>query len=140
MSIRIYLDFDGVINILNPGPHHGETRQLADDVIISEERLAWLKDISNNPEYEIIWISHREEDVYFYTDKLGIPRHQHLIFTDHTGSKVSDIIKHYTENPCYAATVHEDSLTSQEIDRLLDEYIDVIMYYNALVDEIFRRE
>lgn len=137
-TYRHYLDFDGVINIFSKIPEHGETTDLDDYVSISEDNIKFLLNLDDST--EIIWISHREDDVYHYTDQLGIPRYPYLVFTDPTGSKVSDIIKHYRENHCEEATVHEDSFTSQEIEMVLDEGINVIMYYNALVDEVFRRE
>lgn len=134
MGTRIYLDFDGVINIFYKTEEHGETIDV-DDAILCKDYVDFLQNVDDGT--EVVWISHREDDVYHYTDQLGIPRYPYLVFTDHTGSKVSDIIKHYTENPCEEATVHEDSLTSQEIDRLLDEGINVVMYHNALIVELF---
>lgn len=138
MTHRIYLDFDGVINIFDKTLEHGDVVDVDDYVSIAKKDIEFLSNIGDDT--EIVWISHREDDVYHYTDQLGISRHPYLVFTDPTGSKVSDIIKHYTENPCVEATVHEDSLTSQEIDRLLDEGINVVMYHNTLVGEVFKGE
>lgn len=134
-NYRHYLDFDGVINIFVKTLEHGDVVDVDDYVSIAKKDIEFLSNIDDNT--EIVWISHREDDVYHYTDQLGIPRYPYLVFTDPTGSKVSDIIKHYTENPCDEAAVHEDSLTSQEIDSLLDEVINVVMYNNALVCEVF---
>lgn len=133
---RVYLDFDGVVNIFDKTLVHGDVIDVDDYVSIHKCNIDFLSNLDDDT--EIVWISHREEDVYYYTDQLGIPRYPYLVFTDPTGSKVSDIIKHYTENPCDEATVHEDSLTSQEIGRLLDEGINVVMYHNAWVDEVFK--
>lgn len=135
MSIgnRIYLDFDGVINIFYKTELHGETVTV-DDALLCKDYVDFLQNVDDGT--EIVWISHREDDVYHYTDQLGIPRYPYLVFTDHTGSKVSDIIKHYTENLCEEATVHEDSLTSSEINKLRNEGISVILYHNALKQEV----
>lgn len=137
-NYRHYFDFDGVINIFDKTLVHRDVVDVDDYVSIAKKDIDFLS--NNDDNTEIVWISHREDDVYHYTDQLGIPRYPYLVFTDPTGSKVSDIIKHYRENHCEEATVHEDSFTSQEIEMVLDEGINVIMYYNALVDEVFRRE
>ena len=129
---RIYLDFDGVVNALNPDAlngSHADTMTVGDAVIprIWAEVFEYLPHLG----VEIIWASHREEEVYFYTDQLGLPRYPHLTFTDPTGSKVKDIIAHYQANPCKAAKVCEDSLTSAEIEALNAAGLDVWMYENT---------
>lgn len=129
---RIYLDFDGVVNALNPDTLtgvHTSTLTIGDAVIsrIWVEIFGYLQNLGT----EIIWATHREDDVYTYTDLLGLPRYQHLTFTDPTGSKVSDIIAHYQANPCSSAKVCEDSLTSAEIQALNAAGLDVWMYENT---------
>lgn len=130
---RIYLDFDGVLNALNPDALtgvHAATLTVGDAAIpkIWAESIEYLQTLGT----EIIWATHREDDVYTYTDQLGLPRHPHLTFTDPTGSKVSDIIAHYQANPCSSAKVCEDSLTSAEIEALNAAGLDVWMYENTL--------
>lgn len=129
---RIYLDFDGVVNSLNPDKLHGlyaDTMTVGDAVI----PRTWAQIIEDLPGRgtEIIWATHREDDVYTYTDQLGLPRYPHLTFTDPTGSKVKDIIAHYEANPCDEAVVYEDSLTTAEIEALNAAGLDVEMYENT---------
>lgn len=129
---RIYLDFDGVVNALNPDALNGlytDTLTVGDAVI----PRTWAQIIEDlpGPGVEIIWATHREEDVYTYTDQLYLPRHPHLVFTDPTGSKVKDIIAHYQANPCKEAVVYEDSLTSAEIEALNAAGLCVEMYENT---------
>lgn len=129
---RIYLDFDGVVNALNPDALHGlyaDTLTVGDAVI----PRTWGQIIEDLPGRgtEIIWATHREDDVYTYTDQLYLPRHPHLVFTDPTGSKVKDIIAHYQANPCDEAVVYEDSLTSPEIEALNAAGLDVEIYENT---------
>lgn len=129
---RIYLDFDGVVNALNPDKLHGlyaDTMTVGDAVI----PRTWAQIIEDLPGRgtEIIWASHREDDVYTYTDQLGFPRYPHLVFTDPTGSKVKDIIAHYQANPCQEATVYEDSLTSAEVEALNAAGLGVEMHHNT---------
>lgn len=129
---RIYLDFDGVVNALNPDTLHGSyaDTMTAGDAVISR---TWgqLLEILPSIGVEVIWATHREDDVYTYTDLLGLPRHPHLKFTDPTGSKVKDIIAHYQAHPCRLAKVCEDSLTSAEIQALNAAGLDVEMYENT---------
>lgn len=129
---RIYLDFDGVVNALNPDKLHGlyaDTMTVGDAVI----PRTWAQIIEDLPGRgtEIIWATHREDDVYTYTDQLYLPRHPHLVFTDPTGSKVKDIIVHYRANPCDEAVVYEDSLTSAEIEALNAAGLCMEMYENT---------
>lgn len=129
---RIYLDFDGVVNALNPDKLHGlyaDTMKVGDAVI----PRTWAQIIEDLPGRgtEIIWATHREDDVYTYTDQLYLPRHPHLVFTDPTGSKVKDIIAHYQANPCDEAVVYEDSLTSAEVEALNAAGLDVEIYQNT---------
>ena len=131
-TIRFYLDFDGVVNALNPDALRGlwaDTLTVGDAVI----PRTWAHIIEDlpGPGVEIIWATHREDDVYTYTDLLGLPRFPHLTFTDPTGSKVSDIIAHYQANPCDEAIVCEDSLTSAEIQELNAAGLCVEMYENT---------
>lgn len=129
---RIYLDFDGVVNALNPDALHGlyaDTMTVGDAVI----PRTWGQIIEDLPGRgtEIIWATHREDDVYTYTDLLGLPRYPHLTFTDPTGSKVKDIIAHYQASPCDEAVVYEDSLTSAEIEALTAAGLCVEIYENT---------
>lgn len=129
---RIYLDFDGVLNALNPDALtgvHAATLTVGDAVIPK----VWAEILEDLPGRgtEIIWATHREDDVYTYTDQLGLPRYPHLTFTDPTGSKVSDIIAHYRAHPCDEAVVYEDSLTSAEIQALNAAGLGVRMYENT---------
>lgn len=132
MSARVYLDFDGVVNALNPGALHGlnAITLTIGDAVIPRVWFAILEEFHSHG-LEIIWVSHREENVYFYTDQLGLPRHPHLVFTDPTGSKVKDIIAHFQANPCQEATVYEDSLTSAEIEALNAAGLGVEMHHNT---------
>lgn len=128
---RIYLDFDGVVNALNPDALRGvyaDTLSVGDAVI----PRVWVQNIEDLSErgVEIIWATHREEEVYFYTDQLGLPRYPHLTFTEPTGSKVKDILAHYQANPCERATVYEDSLTFVEIKALRAAGLCVEIYMN----------
>lgn len=117
MTHRIYLDFDGVVAPIYPRPEHGAILAVNGDCI-PVSAIDALKAHISAPGMEIIWATHREDDVYAVTDQLGLPRLPHLTFTDPTGSKVKDIITHYSVNPCDYATVYEDSLTAAEIEAL----------------------
>lgn len=131
MSLRIYLDFDGVVSPNLPGIEHGPMLAVEGDCV-QLEALGALEKYSSNPGIEIIWATHREEFVHDITDQLGIPRHPHLTFTDPTGSKVKDIIAHYTAHPCDYAVVFEDSLTGAEVEALNDAGITVRLFDNCI--------
>lgn len=129
MSNRIYLDFDGVISPVYPGLEHGPLLAVNGDCIL----VSVLVDFrSNSREEEIIWATHREDAVYDVTDPLGLPRFPHLTFTDPTGSKVKDILAHYTSNPCDYAVVFEDSLTGAEVKALTDAGLIVELFDNCI--------
>ena len=132
---RIYLDFDGVLNLLDPaGNETGIVR--VGNAVIPAQHARWLADVTRDPAFEIIWATHREDDVYTYTDLLHLPRLPHLTFTDPTGSKVKDILAHYQANPCNHAEVWEDSLTSLETLDLTDAGISVRIYQNTELQEL----
>lgn len=129
MRNRIYLDFDGVISPVYPGLEHGPLLAVNGDCIL----VSVLVDFrSNSREEEIIWATHREDSVYDVTDQLGLPRFPHLTFTDPTGSKVKDILAHYTSNPCDYAVVFEDSLTTTEIQALTAAGLIVELFDNCI--------
>ena len=131
MVHRTYLDFDGVISPIYPGLEHGALLAVNGDVV-PLDILDDLKCHISNPEIEVIWATHREEDVYVVSDQLGLPRFPHLTFTDPTGSKVKDIIAHYTANPCDSAVVYEDSLTTAEIKALTAAGLIVELFDNCI--------
>lgn len=128
VSARVYLDFDGVIASLDPGD---EQRLTIDGTSIPLHRALWLRAKVCEPDTEVIWVSHREEEVHFYADHIIPGRLPNLKFTDPTGSKVKDIISHYQANPCEQAFVCEDSLTSAEIEALNQAGITVVEYENT---------
>lgn len=131
MRNRIYLDFDGVVAPIYPNLEHGAILAVNGDCI-PVSAIDALKAHISAPGMEIIWATHRENDVYAVTDQLGLPRLPHLTFTDPTGSKVKDIIAHYTANPCNYAVVYEDSLTSSEIQALNAAGITVRLFDNCI--------
>ena len=131
MVHRTYLDFDGVISPIYPGLEHGALLAVNGDVV-PLDILEDLKTLICNPELEVIWATHREDDVYVVSDQLGLPRLPHLTFTDPTGSKVSDILAHYTENPCDSAVVYEDSLTGAEVKALTAAGLTVRLFDNCI--------
>ena len=131
MSNRIYLDFDGVVSPIYPGLEHGTLLAVNGDVV-TVGFVNQLKNITNLLQSEFVWATHREDAVYDVTDPLGIPRYPHLTFTDPTGSKVSDILAHYTANPCDYAVVFEDSLTTAEIKALTTAGLTVRLYDNGI--------
>lgn len=142
MAHRIYLDFDGTMTALNPKPEHGETITI-DGEVMPILRAKWLDAKAQDENYEIIWASHREEDVHHFVNMLNeqcdqaritapIPTFPHLTFTDPTGSKMKDIIAHYAENPCDYAVVFEDSLTTAEIKALTDAGLIVELFDNGI--------
>ena len=131
MRNRIYLDFDGVVSPIVPGLEHGSLVAVAGDCI-SVDRLNTLKRHSRAPRIEVMWATHREDAVYDITDQLGLPRFPHLTFTDPTGSKVKDILAHYTANPCNSAVVFEDSLTTAEIKTLTAAGLTVRLFDNCI--------
>lgn len=130
MVHRIYLDFDGVVSPIVPGLEHGPLIAVAGDCI-SADKLNTLKRHSRSPGIEVMWATHREDDVYVVSDQLGLPRLPHLTFTDPTGSKVTDIIAHYTANPCDYAAVFEDSLTTAEVKALNAAGVAVELFDNC---------
>lgn len=134
---RIYMDFDGVINALDPSTLYGfhTDTVTVDDAIIPRICIDTLRSLHGSG-IEIIWISHREDDVYFYTDQLGLPRHPHLTFTDPTGSKVKDIIAYQQAHPELKSVIWEDSLTQQEIEALNDAGICVDLHCNTRTTSI----
>lgn len=131
MVHRIYLDFDGVVSPIVPGLEHGPLIAVAGDCI-SADKLNILKRHSRSPGIEVMWATHREDAVYDVTDPLGLPRFPHLTFTDPTGSKVKDILAHYTENPCDSAVVFEDSLTGAEVKALTAAGLTVRLFDNCM--------
>lgn len=131
MARRIYLDFDGVVSPIVPGLEHGSLVAVSGDCI-SLDKLSTLKKHSRTPGIEVMWATHREDAVYDVTDPLGLPRFPHLTFTDPTGSKVKDIIAHYTANPCDHAEVFEDSLTTAEIQALNAAGLTVRLFDNCI--------
>ena len=131
MARRIYLDFDGVISPIYPGLEHGALLAVNGDVV-PLDILDDLKAHISNPEIEVIWATHREDDVYVVSDQLRLPRLPHLTFTDPTGSKVSDILAHYTANPCDYAVVYEDSLTTAEVKALTTAGLVVELFDNCI--------
>lgn len=131
MRTRIYLDFDGVISPIYPGLEHGTLLAVNGDVV-PRGVVAALKVNIRNPEVEVIWATHREEDVYVVSDQLDLPRLPHLTFTDPTGSKVKDILAHYTANPCDSAVVFEDSLTGAEVKALTAAGLTVRLFDNCM--------
>ena len=139
MNIRIYLDFDGVISPTMPDVKHGLMIAVAGDCI-SLDSLNTLKKSIHTGGFETVWATHREESVYDITDQLGLPRLPHLTFTDPTGSKVKDIIAHYTANPCSYAMVHEDSLTAAEIEALTEAGLAVRMFDNCVIQSRYEPE
>lgn len=135
---RIYLDFDGVLNLLAPTEelfNDATNTVCVADAVIPGPHARWLSDVTRDPAFEIIWATHREDDIHHYTDQLGLPRLPHLTFTDPTGSKVKDILAHYQANPCKYAEVWEDSLTSLEILDLTDAGVNVRIYQNTELQE-----
>ena len=139
MAHRIYLDFDGVVSPIVPGLEHGPLVAVAGDCI-SVDKLNTLKRHSRTPGIEVIWATHREGAVYDVTDQLGLPRVPHLTFTDPTGSKVKDILAHYTTNPCDSAVVFEDSLTGAEIKALTGAGLTVRLFDNCIRQSTHRPE
>ena len=131
MDMRIYLDFDGVVSPLAPGAEHGLMIAVAGDCIPLDRLSALQLDISR-PGLKVVWATHREEGVYDVTDLLRLPRLPHLTFTDPTGSKVKDILAHYTANPCDYAVVYEDSLTGAEIQALTAAGLTVRLFDNCI--------
>lgn len=131
MVRRTYLDFDGVVSPIVPGVEHGTLLDVNGDAV-SVDFVYELGNIPNFPDLEVIWATHREEAVYDVTDSLGLPRSPHLTFTDPTGSKVKDILAHYTENPCDYAAVNDDSLTSTEIEALNAAGLTVRLFDNSI--------
>lgn len=142
MTIRIYLDFDGTLTALNPKPDHGETITI-DGEVMPVLRAKWLDAKAQDENYEIIWATHREEDVHHFMNMLNsqrdqarittpIPTFPHLTFTDPTGSKVKDIIAHRDANPCQTSIVIDDALTDSEIKELTAAKICVLEFDNAI--------
>lgn len=131
MVHRTYLDFDGVTSPIYPGLEHGALLTVNGDVV-PLDILDDLKCHISNPEIEVIWATHREDSVYDVTDQLGLPRFPHLTFTDPTGSKVKDILAHYTANPCDYAVVFEDSLTGAEVKALTSAGLTVRLFDNCI--------
>lgn len=129
MAHRIYLDFDGVVSPIVPGVQHGLLVAVEGDCVPASI-IDDFRD-SNRAE-EIVWATHREGAVYDITDQLGFPRFPHLTFTDPTGSKVKDILTHYTANPCDYAVVFEDSLTTAEIKALTAAGLIVELFDNGI--------
>mgnify|MGYP003605536423 CR=1 FL=1 len=137
MRNRIYLDFDGVVSPLVPCREHGLLLAVNGDCI----PVSVLVDFrSNSRAEEIIWATHREDAVYDVTDRIGWPRFPHLTFTDPTGSKVKDILAHYTANPCNSAVVFEDSLTTAEIQALNAAGLTVRLFDNCIHQSTHRPE
>lgn len=131
MARRVYLDFDGVVSPIYPKLEHGPLLAVNGDVVLVGVVDA-LKVHASTPGAEIVWATHREDDVYVASDQLGLPRLPHLTFTDPTGSKVNDIIAHYTANPCNSAVVYEDSLTTAEIKALTAAGLTVWLFDNCI--------
>ena len=131
MVHRIYLDFDGVVSPIVPGAQHGLLVAVEGDCV-PVGTLDDFKSTIRDPEIEVVWATHREGAVYDITDQLGLPRLPHLTFTDPTGSKVKDIIAHYTANPCDYAVVFEDSLTTAEIKALTAAWLIVELFDNCV--------
>lgn len=127
---RIYLDFDGVINALNPDALSGEFLGIS-DAFIPEKRASWLRELIGLPGVEIVWATHREEGIYQYSETLGLPRLPYLTFTDPTGSKTKDLIAHYQKYPCAQGEVHDDSLTTAERKALTAAGLSVVEYMNT---------
>lgn len=139
MVYRTYLDFDGVVSPIVPGVEHGTLLAVNGDVV-PVDSVYELKNGPNFPDLELVWATHREDAVYDITDQLDIPRYPHLTFTDPTGSKVKDIIAHYTANPCDYAEVREDSLTTAEIEALTAAGLTVRLYDNGIHQSIHEPE
>lgn len=131
MVYRTYLDFDGVVSPIVPGVEHGTLLAVNGDVV-PVDSVYELGNIPNFPDLELVWATHREDAVYDITDQLDIPRYPHLTFTDPTGSKVKDILAHYTANPCDYAEVREDSLTTAEIKALTAAGLTVRLFDNCI--------
>lgn len=139
MRNRIYLDFDGVVSPIVPGLEHGQLLALGGDCV-PEAFVAYFGSRELSTGAEIIWATHREEDVYVVSDHFSWPRFPHLTFTDPTGSKVKDIIAHYTANPCNSAVVFEDSLTSTEIQALNAAGLTVRLFDNCIYQSTHKPE
>lgn len=137
MVHRIYLDFDGVVSPIYPNIEHGPLFAVGGDCvparIVNEFRSTSLAE-------EIIWATHREDDVYVVSDHFGWPRFPHLTFTDPTGSKVKDIIAHHTANPCDYAVVFEDSLTGAEVKALNAAGITVRLFKDCMQQSTHKPE
>ena len=139
MGTRIYLDFDGVVSPIVPGVEHGTLLAVNGDVV-PVDSVYELGNSPNFPDLEFVWATHREDSVYDVTDQLGLPRFPHLTFTDPTGSKVKDILAHYTANPCAYAVVFEDSLTTAEIKALNAAGLTVRLFDNCIYQSTHKPE
>lgn len=113
--MRIYLDFDGVMSPLKPFSGDCTTVTLQDGEHSVPTHVAnFARDISNHPDTELIFISHREDEVERIADTLGIRQAKYLTFDDPTGSKVGRLL----DPNVYAGLVIDDELTAQEVGML----------------------
>lgn len=134
MRRRIYLDFDGVINHYTANPPTGATTIAApygEQWVIPAHALAFFQEVYHDPHTEVVWASHRQEDTELFTGHLGVRPLPYLVFTDPTGAKHGDIVRHLQVNPPPAGCrveVHDDTLATEQIDYLRENGIWVYDY------------